>query len=219
MTLESTITLKLLLTTGEEIENKWEELSARNGCVYDTDDSVLLELFSTVKSGNDILNVLEQLYSGNFRYTHEDGTIKPEYNNPHSLRWVSENIKIEQRIATIDITEIITVSIQDDWDCDGMHDSKILEYDYVDGSMATSSAETGCPSVDDYLENWNQILSWLEKFSTSQKIDMLQNMGFESTLNRSNNLDAAFEEVFREEFFFGNYSDADEFIEDFEGSL
>lgn len=219
MTLESTITLKLLLTTGEEIENKWEELSARTGCVYDTDDSVLLELFSAVKSGNDILNVLEQLYGGNFRYTHEDGTLKAEYNNPHSLRWVSENIKIEQRIAAIDITEIITVSIQDDWDCDGMHDSKILEYNYVDGSMANSSAETGCPSADDYLENLSQVLSWLEKFSTSQKIAMLENMGFESTLNRSNNLDAAFEEVFCEEFFCGNYSDAEEFIEDFEGSL
>ena len=55
MTLISTITLKLLLTTGEKIENKWEELSARNGCVYDTDDSVLVELSGYTVEISDIL--------------------------------------------------------------------------------------------------------------------------------------------------------------------
>ena len=100
-----------------------------------------------------------------------------------------------------------------------MRDSKILSYNYLDGDLTDSSAETGCPSVDDYIENWNKVLSWLEKFSISEKIEMLQRMGFESALGQTNNLETAFEEVFREEFFFGNYGDADEFIEDFEGSL
>ena len=219
MTLYSTVTLKLSLTTGEEIENKWEELSARNGCVYDTDDSVLSDLLSKVKSGNDILNALEQIYNGDFRYTHEDGTIKSEYTDANSLRWFGDNIKTEQRISTIDISEIITLTIQDDWDCDGMQDFKILSYNYHDGDLTDSSSKIGCPSVDDYIEIWNKVLSWLEKFSTSEKIEMLQRMGFESALGQTNNLETAFEEVFREEFFFGNYGDADEFIEDFEGSL
>ena len=216
MDLTSTITMKLQLTTGEEIENKWEELSARNGCIYDTDDDTLTALFSNAKSGNDILNLLEQIYQGCFRYTNEDGTIKNEYNDANSLHWVSDNIELEQRIATIAITEIVTLSIEDEWNCDGMCDTKVVSFDYVDGSILNFATETNCPTNDEYFEHWDQVKSWLEKFSVSQKIEMLERNGFMHILGRSNDLDEAFEEVFRDEFFFGDCSSADEFIETFE---